>query len=726
MWRDGPLVPAVLLLALIAAGSTARAGWVSGTDALPGLTFWAAVVGCVVALSRWNRGPALILAPAPLAAYAATNPGPSPSLPVLVAHLNGLIGEVASGRAATDPSLQIFGLATLFWMMGAWLAWGTLRRRQPLLAVGPAGAAVATNVLNFPDGQDGFVFGFVVMTLWLMLWSTYQRSLAGAREGHLQLAGGAHWDFWERGAVATALVVVIGTLAPPLSTSDRTIDFENGLWGAWGQVTHTANGGSSSIGFTDDVPLGGSLARGGGVVFTYSVRGDDAGPRYFRGLNLAPGPGEWSFSRGPAVMSEAVTGASFSYAETYVEQQRAEYDVDIKRPPRSWEQLLLYPGQLVSVNRAGTASQMHQPDFGTRSGDLETVDRVILSGSSRGAYHVQVDESVATVEELRSAGTDYPGWAYSYRGLPGDYRSAHLEQRIHDLARQVTAGATNPYDQAAAIETYLRSSLFTYTLSPARPPRGVDPLEYFLFNSRNGYCQYFATAMADMLRSLGVPTRLVNGYGPGHFDTSQQRYVVQESDAHTWPEVYFPSYGWVPFEPTRDGTYLPIPRGNSAAAVGAGSDATRADASPAATPQPEPSARASAPAARGAGFTLPSLRSWTSVAALLLLIIALLGLALARYLRPGTASVVWRRAHLLVGLAGVPPRPGETPIELGDRVAGAFPEAATSIRRLASDFAVVAYAPAALAELSEPDVLADWEAVRPILLRQVASRLMRR
>ena len=67
--------------------------------------------------------------------------------------------------------------------------------------------------------------------------------------------------------------------------------------------------------------------------------------------------------------------------------------------------------------------------------------------------------------------------------------------------------------------------------------------------------------MGDMLRSLGIPTRLVNGYGPGTYDEKLGRYVVKESDAHTWVEAYFPTYGWIPFEPTPDSVYFPIPRG---------------------------------------------------------------------------------------------------------------------------------------------------------------------
>ena len=75
---------------------------------------------------------------------------------------------------------------------------------------------------------------------------------------------------------------------------------------------------------------------------------------------------------------------------------------------------------------------------------------------------------------------------------------------------------------------------------------------YFLRDSHEGYCQYFAMAMGEMLRSLGIPTRLVNGYGAGFYDDIQHRQVVRDADAHVWVESYFPGYGWIPFEPTND------------------------------------------------------------------------------------------------------------------------------------------------------------------------------
>jgi hypothetical protein len=729
-----PLAAAALLLALDVAASTARAGWLTNAVALPSLAVYGALLGAGTGLSRLRGGPALALAlaPAPLAAVIAVSvPGGPGGWPLVAGWGRALL----AGTLFDDLTLLLAMLYLLFWLLGAWLAWGLLRRQQPLLAVAPAGAALSTNVLNFPDGQDVYVFWFLVLTLSLLLWSTYLGAVASARHRRAELAEGACWDFWERGALVAAVLVALGVLVPPLSATDRTGDIQNGFSQAWGRVTHSGRAAAeaTSVGLSADARLGGSLAPTTGVVFSYAVVGDAPGPSYFRALDLQPVQQAWVFESSVVATQHVSRGQEVVYAEAYDQQRRAVYDLDVVRPPSLAPDLVLVPGQLASADRELQAAQS-RTDLGLQVGALrlEVADRVVAA-SGRGRYHIEVEQSVATEAELRAAGAAYPGWLRGYRGLPAGYRSPATLARIRDLALRVTAGASSPYDQAAAIERFLRSN-FTYTLTPGAPPRGVDAEEHFLFGGREGYCQYFATAMADMLRLLGVPVRLVNGYGPGRYDSRQRRFVVRESDAHTWPEVYFPRYGWIPFEPTPDGVYFPLQRGGGAGVSCTGSGCSDAAApalaapepSPAATPRPRPEPSGASAAPPRSGLTLPPLRTWTAGAALALLALVLVLLALSRFLRPRTVSGVWGRATLLLQLAGIQPRAGETPIEFGDRVACAFPEAAAGMRRLAGDFAVAAYAPPGLAELSRPAVLAGWGSLRPLLLRRVAARVRTR
>jgi hypothetical protein len=146
--------------------------------------------------------------------------------------------------------------------------------------------------------------------------------------------------------------------------------------------------------------------------------------------------------------------------------------------------------------------------------------------------------------ELRSASDSYPpSITAEYLQLPPD-----LDARIPDLARQMTTSARTPYDKARAIESFLRSR-FGYTLNLAAKP-GDDPLANFLFVKRAGHCEYFASAMTILLRTLEIPAREVNGFLPGEYNDLAGDYIVRASDAHSWVEVYFPGSEWVTFDPT--------------------------------------------------------------------------------------------------------------------------------------------------------------------------------
>ncbi|MGC0773747.1 MAG: DUF3488 and transglutaminase-like domain-containing protein [Candidatus Acidiferrum sp.] len=151
------------------------------------------------------------------------------------------------------------------------------------------------------------------------------------------------------------------------------------------------------------------------------------------------------------------------------------------------------------------------------------------------------------VPQLRAASTDYPEDVRDiYLQLP-----AQLDSRIPKFAKQITDRAGNPFDKTVALENYLRSH-FAYTLNLTGKP-GDDPLAHFLFETRAGHCEYFASAMAIMLRTLGIPTREVNGFLPGEYNDVAGDYIVRASDAHSWVEVYFPGTGWMTFDPTPPG-----------------------------------------------------------------------------------------------------------------------------------------------------------------------------
>ena len=145
--------------------------------------------------------------------------------------------------------------------------------------------------------------------------------------------------------------------------------------------------------------------------------------------------------------------------------------------------------------------------------------------------------------ELRTAPDAYPPEILlSYLQLP------RLDARVVPLAQDITTSVDNNFDRAVAIETYLRTR-FGYTLQlPSSVPR--DPVANFLFERKQGHCEYFASSMAIMLRALGIPSRVVNGFRTGEFNDLTSQYLVRASNAHSWVEAYFPNYGWISFDPT--------------------------------------------------------------------------------------------------------------------------------------------------------------------------------
>ncbi|HEY4912555.1 MAG TPA: transglutaminaseTgpA domain-containing protein, partial [Candidatus Dormibacteraeota bacterium] len=125
-----------------------------------------------------------------------------------------------------------------------------------------------------------------------------------------------------------------------------------------------------------------------------------------------------------------------------------------------------------------------------------------------------------------------------------------LSQRARELAQTAVAGhTTNEFDEVMALTNYLQSN-FGYSQQLGHVPAGRDPVDWFLFDVKIGYCEQFATAETLMLRSLGIPARLATGYSTGSYDPVLDQSVVRERDAHAWVEVWFPNDGWVPVDPS--------------------------------------------------------------------------------------------------------------------------------------------------------------------------------
>lgn len=163
----------------------------------------------------------------------------------------------------------------------------------------------------------------------------------------------------------------------------------------------------------------------------------------------------------------------------------------------------------------------------------------------RTPYTVLSDITVPDEGELRTDSPDLSKETIKrlYLQLP-----PKIDPRIRELAHELTRNAPSAYDKAKEIENFLKTK-FGYTLN--LKINGSDPLAEFLFDVREGHCEYFATAMVVMLRTLGIPSRIVNGFQMGEYNDINRLFIVRESDAHSWVEVYFPrTDSWVEFDPT--------------------------------------------------------------------------------------------------------------------------------------------------------------------------------
>ncbi|HEX3508842.1 MAG TPA: transglutaminase domain-containing protein [Candidatus Dormibacteraeota bacterium] len=756
----------ILLLTLMIARSTATAAWVPGIDSVVLVALGGAVLmGVLAALPvPWPIGLGAGLVIGPLAALEASwsqlhDAHPADPLSFGLAGIwwarlihGAAPGDLPGYALVDDQTFYLFLISLLMWITGGWLAWCVLRWRRPLLGLIPGAAAFATNLLN-SQNQNGYTLVILVLTLALLLWTNYTSSVANVTRARVKLTGDARWDFWESGLVAMAGMIALSILLPPLSITDRTASMQESVFSSWAALQERLNHGSGlgagigtgTVGFSTEVSLGGALKRSHNKVFTYTWAGD-SGPKYFRGVDITETvDGQWRYAAAH-YLTELPKDTVVQYLEQDQQLAQTTYIVDMITPPGNGNtDILFYPGLLHKASRLTMVTQVQQVQTAQGAGAIATVDRLtsLSPGVSNGTYTITSQYSIATEAQLSAASTKYPLWVLPYTAVPpgANYRPADVMDRIHQLALDIAnkANAKTPYEKAKAIESYLRSTGgFTYTLTPPRTPEGADPIDFFLFTSKKGYCEFFATAMGDMLRSLGIPTRLVNGFGPGLFDLATHAYVVREDDAHTWVESYFPGYGWIPFEPTNDGTgsYNSIVRGappgshpcisdSQCVTPTPGGNAGDPSPVPTVTPVVKPTTTGNTPSGPGGGFSLrmPDATTLMRIAGVLLAIVLVVLAAAVRYLRPRSVTLAWKRTLALAHMAGAERRPGETPNELVRRLATRFPEASGALRSLADGFVVAAYAPPDLAPSARSAVLEAWAAVRPLLLRRVASRL---
>jgi transglutaminase-like putative cysteine protease len=307
-----------------------------------------------------------------------------------------------------------------------------------------------------------------------------------------------------------------------------------------------------STGFSDRVQLGriGQIQQSNAVVMHIQIDGDKSGKYelHWRGVALANFDGRnWSNPREQYVLQREADGSfavpRFSQGTAEMSPQRAaaatrgtahviHYRIMVE--PIGTNVFFLAPW----ARRLTGAYRGLSMDMGGGIYDLDAQRAVSV-------YEADSDLYKPTAELLRQADRSYPEFSQVYLQLP------NLDPRIATLAAEITKSASDSYDRAVAIERYLNTH-YGYTLQLPRS-QVADPLANFLFERKQGHCEYFASSMAVMLRTLRIPARVVNGFRSDEFNDVTGNYIVRAKDAHSWVEAYFPGYGWITFDPTPGG-----------------------------------------------------------------------------------------------------------------------------------------------------------------------------
>ena len=368
------------------------------------------------------------------------------------------------------------------------------------------------------------------------------------------------------------------------------------------------------------------------------------------------------------------------------------------------------------------------------SSDQAVPDTVALDPGGRvlrgESYNVTAFIPAVTPDELRQAGEQYPNWVISqYLSVP-----AGLPGRVADLARSIAgrAGAQNPYDRAMAIEDYLRTYPVDYDIGDG--PTGSDSVDYFLFESRRGYFDYHASAMAVMLRTLGVPARLAVGFVADESDLDQDSgaYVLRDRNSYAWTEVYFPKYGWLPFNPTPDRPADLTPRERPAPEPGQDPSLSDFPDLPIAAadlfnnPDPDTGTSGTSPAALPDGG--PGYAPWV-VLGIVAFLAALGGAALLGWQRSVAGlpypQEVWEKAVRLASWAGQSPQPGETPNDYAQRLQKVFRKV-NDIPALAAAYSRSRFGHHDAGQAERQRLREIWPQLRIALLSAVAGRVFRR
>jgi len=547
----------VFLLIQLSAGRLRMTDWVPYLHFAETLGALGTVLGFALGYSRLGRRAALLLAAAYTLAvvpwHLSTAIEVEGSLTEQVGSLLGRlwfsIQQFAARQPVEDALFFAAAMAILHWTVAIYSGYQLTRHANALAVIIPP--AVVSLVIQSYDGyvaSRAIMLGiFLFISIVLVGRLHFAAGAPDRKNRRVFETAEAPLDIRNQLLLTSALLVVLVWVVPaPIPAFDpaerwwerATEPMRERMGDAVSAIESPYGSGRSGDFFTSTAVLGRNAVQGDEPVFR--VRTDaspeEAPPRYYWRA--------WTYDTyldGGWTNSATKTRAFDPDSEPlepppFRNRVEAVLTFTMRAP---WQALLYAAGEPVWVNRPGQSRAALTPD-GALDIASWSMDPALVAGDR---YQVRVLLADPSMEELLQAGDHYPEWITSrYLQIPSG-----IDQELRDLAAEVAAGAKTPFEQAAAVTAYLRRSI-AYSATLPAPPGNEDPAIWLLFDIRKGFCTYYATAEVLLLRSLGIPSRLAVGFAEGALDDGA--YTVLRSDAHAWPEVYFPQIGWVEFEPT--------------------------------------------------------------------------------------------------------------------------------------------------------------------------------
>lgn len=457
-----------------------------------------------------------------------------------------------------EPLLFLFCVCLVFWVIGVTAGYALARHRRALISIAVSGLAIVVIQAygNYQPRGSWWLAIFVLMAILLasrVHFLQRQTGWAGTRVFVGEDSGG---DILMGLLITAALVILAGWGMPAVPGGveraaetwnnyvepirERLSNAVTSLSGPYGKPGDNFYGGVLSLGQNaasgDQVVLRVQVLESPGVNMRYYWRGRV----YSDYVN-----GTWSASPSTRLLFHSEDqDIAVPYAEG---RSEGSFRITSEFPAQS---LVYGPAPTIWLDRTADVSAIR-----AAPGAYDVFSWVTRLPVAQGStYELRSTVRNPSVLELREAGDTYPAWVRSsYLQVPEMNRA-----RLAHLAQEITAGQDSAYDKATAITQYLRLNI-AYSPSVPAVPEGQDPVVWVLFDLKQGYCNYYASAEVLLLRSIGIPARLAVGFARGEFVDGA--YTVHRRDAHAWPEVYFPDIGWVEFEPTANQSPLARPSG---------------------------------------------------------------------------------------------------------------------------------------------------------------------